>query len=125
MRKKVEGGLARWGSRTVERYCAVVAACLAAVVAAGSAAADTPLPVRPAGTPSGATSAAGQLAGKSFVAASAIVERDFYGDLNVYLFRRERGCGRISVVDAPYVWISIDTGGQALPLTQPLASGGP
>jgi hypothetical protein len=54
------------------------------------------------------------LAGKPFAALSAIVTRDFYGDVNVYLFATRRACAAVSIDDGPFLWISIDTDGRAL-----------
>ena len=109
----------------VRRRCrfALLVAWVGLLLSAAGAGAETPLPPRPAGAATGPTRVAGVLAGKDFVAASAIVERDFYGDLNVYLFRGVRACGRVSLTEGPYLWLSIDTGGRALPLDEALASG--
>lgn len=62
------------------------------------------------------------LRGNPFVARAAIAQRDFYGDLNLYVFGVRRGCGVVSVSDAPYLWISVDTGGKALPIGRSIRS---
>lgn len=90
----------------------VVLLCVGVLVGAGSAEAGTPLPQRPVGSGSGGMRASGTLDGKPFAAVSAIIARDFYGDLNVYLFAARRGCGVVSTEDAPLLWISIDSGGR-------------
>jgi hypothetical protein len=53
---------------------------------------------------------------------SAILERDFYGDLNIYFFKSPRACGTISASDAPFVWISIDNGGRRLAVGEVLTT---
>jgi hypothetical protein len=101
--------------------CAVVVTALLAAAAAG---AETPLPAVAAGSGSGSTSAHGTLLGGSFVARAAIVQRDFYGALNLYLFSALRGCGSVTAADAPYLWLSIDSGGERLTPGQALRTAG-
>jgi hypothetical protein len=88
----------------------------------GTAAARTPLPTAAAGAGAAPTAAGGKLAGRPFTARSAIVERGFYGELNLYVFATNRGCGTVSFFDRPYVWISIDTGGRRIVAGTPIAS---
>jgi len=95
---------------------------LVVVVGAGAiAVASTQATAIGSRAPSGP--AAGILVGQPFTTASAIAERDFYGDVNVYLFTRQRGCGTVSAIDKPYVWISIDSGGRGLKLGTAMSSG--
>jgi hypothetical protein len=82
------------------------------VVTGGTLVGGAPAATPGAGAPS--KPAAGLLMGKLFVTRAAIVERDFYGDVNIYLFTRPRGCGTVSAMDRPYVWMSVAGGGRAL-----------
>lgn len=79
--------------------CALAAPAGAAVPRIGSSSRAPAPPIRIAGVVNGVR----------FTAVSAVAQRDFYGELNVYFFGRRRGCGAIGPVDRPFVWLSVDT----------------
>jgi len=112
----------RSGSARRRRRLTLAYVCLGALLTAGSSAAKTPLPAVAAGPSTMGKPAAGLLLGKRFTALAAIAQRDFYGTLNVYLFAARRGCGTITAADAPYVGITVDTGGHAIAVGKRIAS---
>lgn len=106
----------RYVCSPLRRAILVVCVFLAAAAAGQGATAETPLPGAPRGSGKEPTHVSGVLLGSAFSASAAIIQQDFYGDLNVYLLPASRDCGMVSASDTPYAWLSIDTGGQILPI---------